>query len=97
MYSLQVIEHPDFTRNPHYASVHVLNNSPVHVYKVEHTPQINGEEEDDSDGSDSSLGDESYVPLFPSSHPCITAAQFGTDNGAVVSVAILGKHVQVDL
>lgn len=29
-------------------------------------------------------------PLYPSSHPTIPSRIFGTDNGAIVSIAILG-------
>ena len=40
----------------------------------------------------SSLSDHSVSVMFPSSHPCIESRDFGTDNGAVVLVPILGKH-----
>lgn len=70
----------------------MVNKAGVHVYKVEHTPSIvNGEDSEYSEESDCSEEDEGHVPLFPSSHPCIPASKFGTDNGALVSIPILGK------
>ena len=70
----------------------MLNKSVAHVYKVDHGPSLtNGVDPEYSDESESSLEDEDHCPLFPSSHPCIPAAYFGTDNGALVSIPILGN------
>ena len=38
----------------------------------------------------SSLSERSGSVIFPSSHPCIESRVFGTDNGALVLVPILG-------
>lgn len=93
--SKQVIEHPDFSRKPHRAAAEVLEKSAVHVYKIEHSPSLTNGESGCSDGSEFSLEEENPGPLFPSSHPCIPAAVFGTDNGALVSIPILGKKLCV--
>ncbi|KAL4226821.1 hypothetical protein ACF0H5_014799 [Mactra antiquata] len=89
----QVIENSEFLKHPHLASAEILEKSTVHVYGVESSPS----KDDDGDCSvDSSCSELSTIsdmgrgPLFPSSHPSIPSIKFGTDNGAITSIAILG-------
>ncbi|KAH3893216.1 hypothetical protein DPMN_017359 [Dreissena polymorpha] len=94
----EVIEHSEFLKNPHSAAQKIIEKSTVHVYAVD--PQCNANEtDDDDDDDDYDSSDDSFYsdtescrkyPPFPSSHPCIPSRQFGTDNGALVQIAILG-------
>ncbi|XP_052779943.1 uncharacterized protein LOC128217103 [Mya arenaria] len=95
----QVVEHPEFLKNPHIAATSIMTKSNIHVYAVEHNSlgNENGDDDDENPSECSEDSDsESYCenqttgPLFPSSHPCIPSKLFGTDNGELVQIAILG-------
>lgn len=84
----QVSEHREFLHHPHEASKQMIEN-----YVIERIQ--NGFIPNDDDCSSvcsdqSSLSERSVTVMFPSSHPCIESHVFGTDNGAVVLVPVLG-------
>lgn len=90
----QVIEHPFFLKNPHYASQEILSKGTVHVFAVDNG-QIHNEDEyskESTSGDESSDNDvmPTNLIIFPSSHPCIPSLTFGTDNGAIVEIPVLG-------
>lgn len=90
----QVVENSEFLRQPHTAAQQVVDKSSIHVFPVKHSPSSR----DDDECSVASTGsDESFIsdimgqgPLFPSSHPNIPSRKLGTDNGAIVTIAVLG-------
>ena len=83
-------------RHPHSVAEQVVEKSSIHVIG---TSDTTSNMDDDTASVGSVCSDVSSIteimghgPLFPSSHPSIPSKIFGTDNGAVVSVAILGRY-----
>ncbi|XP_045165426.1 uncharacterized protein LOC123529251 isoform X2 [Mercenaria mercenaria] len=88
----QLIEKSEFLIHPHQVAQQIIEQSSVHVIGVK-----NGSHVYDNCSTGSTTSDVSSIseimgqgPLYPSSHPTIPSRKFGTDNGAVVSIAILG-------
>ena len=84
-------EHTEFCKNPHLSAKDTLEKNTVHVYAIENGV-VHSEDDASSISSEhSNISDILTGPtLFPSSHPCIPSKKFGTDNGALVQIAILG-------
>ena len=86
----QVSEHKEFLHHPHEASKQLIENYVIERFQ---NGFIASEDECSSISSDrSSLNEPSVSVMFPSSHPCIESHVFGTDNGAIVLVPILGRR-----
>ena len=75
-----------------------MDRSKVHVYAVDNSSTSGANSNDNNSDNDDSMYSDSEEefegqncgPIFPSSHPCIPSRQFGSDNGAIVQIAILG-------
>lgn len=90
----QLIEYSEFLIHPHSIAEQVIEKTSIHVIG---TCDVCSTLDDDTGSGGSTCSDVSSISdiirqhqLFPSSHPSIPSKVFGTDNGAIVSIAILG-------